>query len=224
MKELTIEWLEGLGYQADRLNKNIFVIKNFLTEHEVTMLMKTAEETSEEAWSEHYMGGLRNLAYRKFGRTDLDNMIAEGLVEVTRNWSDKNLAVPRRYSEDIDKRMAEIFAFNPDIVFNGAGTIQRMPEGIALGAHVDNHSDPSIEWAAVTYLNDDYAGGELYFKHLDIRIKPSSRSLVVFPGTPEYEHGVLPVKAGPVRYVIPGFVATKDFYQRRSIELDGYHD
>lgn len=224
MSELNLQWIESLGYQADQLNKNIFVIKNFLSAEEVAKLMDISQNSPEEAWSEHYMKGLKNLAYRKFGRTDLDNMIAEGIVEVTKNWSDKNIAVPMSISSVIDKRASEIFAFDPDLVFNGFGTIQRMPEGIALGEHIDNHSDPSINWAAVTYLNNDYNGGELFFKNLDIQIKPNPGSIVVFPGTTEYEHGVRVVKEGPVRYVIPAFIATKGFYPRTSVELDGYHD
>lgn len=220
MSELNLKWINDLGYEADQLNKNIFVIKNFLSKEEIDGLMSIAESATQEEWSKHYMDGLLDLAFRKFGRRDLDNMIAEGIVEVTKNWSDKNLTTPSIYSNSIDKRVSEVFKFDDKINFNGAGTIQRMPAGVSLGAHIDNHSDPSIVWASVIYLEDNYNGGELYFKNLDIQIKPKPGSLVIFPGTPEYEHGVKEVKDGPIRYVLPGFVGKKGFYVRSSASME----
>lgn len=220
MSELNLKWINDLGYEADQLNKNIFVIKNFLSKEEVSSILKFLESASDEDWKKHYMDGLKNLAYRKFGRLDLENMIAEGLVEVTKNWSDKNISTPIQYSELMRKRADKIFSFDESINFNGAGTVQRMWQGVDLGVHIDNHADPSIRWAAVTYLNDDYNGGELFFKNLDIQIKPTPGSLVIFPGTAEYEHGVRIVREGPMRYVIPSFISTKNFYERTSIEND----
>lgn len=220
MSELNLKWIESIGYEADQLNKNVFVIKNFLTNEEVSGLMSIAESASQEEWSKHYMAGLKELSYRKFGRTDLENMIAEGIVEVTQNWSDKNLAAPQEYSNEIDKRLREVFSFDNEISFNGIGTIQRMPEGSNLMEHVDDHSDPSIVWAAVVYLNDDFNGGELYFKNLDIQIKPRPGSLVIFPGTNEYEHGVRVVRPGKTRYVMPGFASRKNFYERSGLPME----
>ena len=91
-----------------------------------------------------------------------------------------------------------------------------MQEGVELKAHTDQHTDPAIEFATIIYLNDEYSKGELFFVNKDLELKPEAGSLVVFPGTDEFEHGVRVVGPGPIRYVIVGFVKTKDFYKNNN--------
>ena len=86
-----------------------------------------------------------------------------------------------------------------------------MQEGVQLKSHTDQHTDPSIKYAAILYLNDDYADGTLFFKNKDIDLRPKPRDLLVFPGNEEYEHGVRFVGAGPVRYVLVRFVKVREF-------------
>ena len=92
--------------------------------------------------------------------------------------------------------------------------MQRQYEGVPLVAHVDNHTDNSLEYAAVFYLNDDYTNGEVYFVNQNIEMRPPIRSLLVFPTSDEWEHGVKEVGPGPHRYVIPSFIAKKDFWKK----------
>jgi hypothetical protein len=63
-----------------------------------------------------------------------------------------------------------------------------------------------MKWAAVIYINDNYTDGELYFSEKQIAIRPPRRSMVVFPSTEEYWHGVKEVGPGPTRYALPAFV------------------
>lgn len=69
-----------------------------------------------------------------------------------------------------------------------------------VGEHFDVHSDHGFSYictvSTVAYLNDDYEGGELWFKHLDQKIKPEAGDIVVFPSTFIYAHASLPVKSG----------------------------
>lgn len=69
-----------------------------------------------------------------------------------------------------------------------------------VGEHFDVHSDHGFSYictvSTVAYLNDDYEGGELWFKHLDQTIKPEAGDIVVFPSTFIYAHASLPVKTG----------------------------
>lgn len=77
--------------------------------------------------------------------------------------------------------------------------------GKSMGPHVDdyeNGENPNI--SVVLYLNDDYEGGELYFKEQDIRIKPEPGSIVIFPSVKPYYHESLPILSG-VKYMSPGF-------------------
>lgn len=69
-----------------------------------------------------------------------------------------------------------------------------------VGEHFDVHSDHGFSYictvSTVAYLNDDYEGGELWFKHLDQKIKPKAGDIVVFPSTFIYAHASLPVTSG----------------------------
>jgi predicted 2-oxoglutarate/Fe(II)-dependent dioxygenase YbiX len=60
-------------------------------------------------------------------------------------------------------------------------------------------------YSAVTYLNDNYKGGEIYFTEFDnFKPKISPGTLVIFPGTLKYMHGVTEVKEG-TRFTIASF-------------------
>ena len=55
--------------------------------------------------------------------------------------------------------------------------------------------------SVVYFLNDDFAGGELFFPALDLVIEPEAGTLVCFPADHNYIHGVRPVSSGH-RYTI----------------------
>lgn len=63
---------------------------------------------------------------------------------------------------------------------------------------------PWYDLAGLFYLNDDYEGGELYFKNQGIEFKPKPGAAYFFPGDIEYSHGVKEITDG-IRYVIPFF-------------------
>ena len=72
-----------------------------------------------------------------------------------------------------------------------------------MGPHYDGQDgDTKLRYSIITYLKDDYEGGELYFKDQDIKIKPKAGSLVIFPSQKPYIHQSLPVKSG-VKYMSP---------------------
>lgn len=90
-------------------------------------------------------------------------------------------------------------------------------EGESLDPHFDSNTDeytilktpngnPKRDISSVLYLNDNYAGGELEFLNLGIKIKPRAGMLVLFPGSETYMHHVSILQSGR-RYVIPQFWA-----------------
>jgi len=88
----------------------------------------------------------------------------------------------------------------------------RWREGNVLSPHADaenpdgsTHPFPYRNFAAVIYLNDNYRGGQIYFPTQD-NYQPviSPGTLVMFPGTTEYLHGVTKIMSG-TRYTIAGF-------------------
>lgn len=59
-------------------------------------------------------------------------------------------------------------------------------------------------FGCVFYLNDNYEGGEIYFPNQSLSLKPKPNTLVFFPGTLEFLHGVNPITKG-IRYTLTSF-------------------
>jgi hypothetical protein len=198
------------GYRYSEVAESVYLVYDFLEYHEIDAILKQINSASQEDWESHYMNGILGLAERKFGRSDLDNLIKEGLIEITNHWIDKNLPLSDQEArQSISKRVSDIVSKDDSVAFDGVGTIQRQYEGAELKEHVDDHADPLIKYAVIMYINDDYLDGELFFRNLDLKIKPPARSLIVFPSGEKYLHGVMPPGAGPHRYVLPSFVREK---------------
>lgn len=204
------------GYETSRWRDDmeVLVVHNYMTEDEFAQVWKVIDETPEEDWSIHYRQHLKQFCLEKFGRDDVENLVAEGKYEITLGWDDKNydvsgsplaLSLQTKFHNLLQKA-------DPSLELAGFATLQRMQEGVQLKSHTDQHTDPSIKYAAILYLNDDYTDGTLFFKNKDIDLRPKPRDLLVFPGNEEYEHGVRFVGAGPVRYVLVGFVKVRGFY------------
>lgn len=77
--------------------------------------------------------------------------------------------------------------------------IVHWPVGSSQGNHYDIASDKTI-FTSITYLNDDYEGGETYHVN-DMTIIPKMGRTVCFDGN-YYEHGVHEVKKCS-RYTVP---------------------
>lgn len=87
--------------------------------------------------------------------------------------------------------------------------IQRYKINDYLNYHIDNHEGHlkngwHMRYGIVLYYNDDYIGGELHYKDLDIIYKPKARSLIMHGGN--IEHGTKPVLGGSTRYFSTCFV------------------
>lgn len=87
-----------------------------------------------------------------------------------------------------------------------------------IGDHQDSHADGETNdgqpndyhWrtvGCVLYLNDGYTGGSIYFPQHDLELSPKPGTLVWFPGTAEFLHGVKPVESGE-RITIASFWGT----------------
>lgn len=73
--------------------------------------------------------------------------------------------------------------------------------------HLPAHQDQGVSsrvLSVLLYLNDDYEGGEIEFKHSGIKFKPAAGSILFFPSNFLYVHEVYPVTKGP-RYALPNW-------------------
>lgn len=78
--------------------------------------------------------------------------------------------------------------------------IHRFLEGDGMSEHSDRgpveHGNSDISHGFVLYLNDEYAGGEIYYPNLDVEIKAPAGSLVIHPSDVLHTHGVRKVLSG----------------------------
>jgi hypothetical protein len=191
-------------------------VENFLTDKELSFILDNINSASQSDWEIEYMSNLKNFCLEKFGRDDVDNLVAEGKFEITQNWVDKNLNIGHTSEYRIihERLNSLVKAASSELEVSGLATIQRMQPGVELKSHTDQHTDPSIRYATILYINDDYVDGELFFENLDISLRPKPKTLLIFPGNEKYEHGVKFVSEGPIRYVIVGFIKEVGHYQR----------
>lgn len=208
--------LKDSGFDIEVIHDQVLVVENFLSQKELEVMNKIIDETPEEDWGIEYRKNLAEFCMAKFGRSDVDNLVAEGKYEITQGWNDKNLdiqtnPVSRASRERLDKLVRQA---DDNLEFGGFGTMQRMQTGVELKAHTDQRTDPSIRYAAIIYINDDYKDGELFFVNKeDSNLRPKPGSLLIFPGNEEFQHGVRHVGEGPIRYVLVGFIKVKNFYE-----------
>lgn len=81
--------------------------------------------------------------------------------------------------------------------------ITRTPEGKKIYGHTDNVGNSRSIKGVILYLNDDFEGGELYYKDIDLTYKPRAGSVIIHNA--DYYHEVLPVTSG-TRYSATTFV------------------
>lgn len=198
------------------ITDELISIENFLTDEELDFVWSRINSATQEDWEIEYTSNLKNFCLQKFGRDDVDNLVAEGKFEITLNWHDKNLNISdsKEYRIFYERLYSLTEKTKSGLELSGLATIQRMQPGVDLKAHTDNHTDPSIHYAAILYINDDYVDGELFFKNLDIKLRPKPKTLLIFPGNEKYEHGVEAVSDGPIRYVLVGFIKETDHYEK----------
>jgi hypothetical protein len=207
---------DNAGYKTEVFHENVLFIEDFIDAEELETLLKIIETTPNEDWMIEYTKNLARFCMEKFGRDDVDNLVAEGKFEITQNWADKNLnIVTEPISVTLQGRLGRLLQLaDPSLELAGFGTLQRMQSGVELKSHTDQHTDPSIRYAAILYINDDYKDGTLFFKNKENSdLRPMPGTLLIFPGNEEYEHGVRPVGEGPIRYVTVGFMKVTGFYE-----------
>lgn len=72
----------------------------------------------------------------------------------------------------------------------------QLPHADGENADGSEHPYPWRQVGCVLYLNTNYQGGEIYFPDHNQTLKPEAGTLVWFPGTADYLHGVHPVTQG----------------------------
>ena len=84
------------------------------------------------------------------------------------------------------------------------------------GQHFKEHHDHGFSYnctvSLVAYPNDDYEGGELYFRLQDLKIKPQAGDLYIFPSNFMYPHQAMPVTSGTKYSIVTMLDYNKKFH------------
>ena len=149
-RQLDISDIQALGFDVEEVLPRVFMIRNFISAEELSTLMDEVTAYSEESWSERYLSEMKKNSLEKFGRDDLENLKAEGLLEITDTFIDKDHGVANfDLVQVMIRRLQRIFDRVGDLQVSGFNTFQRMYDGETLVAHFDQYSDKLIEYATV---------------------------------------------------------------------------
>jgi hypothetical protein len=151
---------------------------------------------------------------------DLIDVIAQG----DKYWSDRVIQIDEisRVDDEATRIMVsalarararlEAFYKLTAPIYSDILQLVRWPVGLAMLPHADNanpdgapHGMPYRDFGSVTYLNDDFEGGGLYFTALDILVKPRRGMFLAFTGGFHHEHAVTKVVSGNARLTMPSF-------------------
>lgn len=195
---------EQLLPNVKKIEENIWVISNFISEEDRKFCIDYAESLEEEAWwgkKQWWKGKIVSLE---------ENTPVKMLTQKLSN----------QFQEYLFK---DVFVGNR--LF---GSLHRLVEGQSMFLHTDNATEVRdykdengnvvgqtsgdnnyCILAIILYLSD-FNGGELHFPRLKIKYKASPGDLVIWSGAGEnYDHEVLPVLPGPHRYITTGFGYSK---------------
>jgi len=234
LKVLNFENIQKDGREVQQMgDRDIYLIKNFLTEEEQQTLYNSLESlTTEDFYNSYLEKQIKRQAKERFGTDDLDQLIADGVIvendpSFNWYWADKVFFlddITPQIRQDITGRLMDYI--QPDYRFNGLDTVQRHGKDQFLGYHYDDAHEKDIRFAVAVYINDNYEGGELHFPpEEDLRpiqeggdweliteelnglvIKPQKRDMAIFSTTGDYVHGVRPVLSDNYRYAIVTFI------------------
>ena len=183
-------------------------------------LLAPVGSTNRYAWQPAYVGykqlmpEYRDCVDFKFKKTDLQYDKSESSVALQNLWQDlynAKFEAVEDYRKDyniMDLKYWEAFNF-----------IKYGP-----GQHFQEHHDHGYSYnctvSLVAYINDDYEGGELYFRLQNLNIKPKAGDLYIFPSNFMYPHRAMPVHSGTKYSIVTMLDYNKKFHTREMYVAD----
>lgn len=170
-----------------KIEENIWVIENFVTNEESNEFMLHAESALKDDWykesSGWYNGKFLSIYDKPIMKTS--NIILD--------------------------RFKNLFKHFDEYSFGSPASIHRILPGQDMFIHadfseLDNLNVNYLLFNAAIYHNY-FDGGELFYPELSIEYKPNRGDLVIHPGTTRYRHGVKKVLGNKTRYMSNLWVA-----------------
>jgi Rps23 Pro-64 3,4-dihydroxylase Tpa1-like proline 4-hydroxylase len=164
--------------KINKYENEIYEIEDFISDKEIELLFSFFDKNDEKNWWNSHPGHTGSINEK----IDLIKEVGQILENQIKD-----------YFTDFEKLESII-------------RIKRLKAGEFMHGHTDSGhdgKDKTIRFGIVIYLNDDFEGGEIYYKDFDLKIKPKKGSLIIHKSSNFHE--VLKVLTG-VRYSITTFV------------------
>lgn len=197
------------------LGNGIFVYHDLLTEDLdiINRLEKNLGNTPNYNWSPAYVGykelvpSYRDCLDFKFKKSDIIHDRSETSLNLQKLWQDvydkKSIAVEHYTNAHGIAKLRYWESFN--FVKYGPGN--------HFAEHADHGYTYNCTVSIVGYVNDDYEGGELYFRLQNLNIKPKAGDVFIFPSNYMYPHQAKPVLSG-TKYSIVTMLDYSDKYHK----------
>lgn len=143
----------------------------------------------------------------KYKKTDLDGHEGEAAEKLRQLWDEvyfRQLQAVKHYC-----KMHNI----GELRYWEAMNFVKYGPGQHFQEHHDNGYSYNCVLSAVSYPNDDYEGGELFFRLQNLNIKPKAGDLYLFPSNFMYPHRAMPVHSG-VKYSIVTMLDYSEKYHK----------
>jgi hypothetical protein len=121
------------------------------------------------------------------------------------------LNILKKHKDELLSKFYELSKIK-ETVYIDSLHIVRWPVGYELNPHADGENPDGTKhefswrnFGTVTFLNEDFEGGDLYLPNQGLTIKAKTGCSAIFPGTLEYLHGVSKITSG-VRYTLASFL------------------
>lgn len=181
------------------LGSGIFIYHDALPEEleiEKRLEEVTSDQENQYNYAEAMVGyGVKMPEYRdcfdlKFKKTDIQDDQSEPSLKLQSLWEDvhhRKLQVVKDYTQR--HNIGELR------YWEALNFVKYGP-----GQHFQEHTDHGFSYNCVVsmvgYVNDNYEGGEIFFRMQGIEIKPKAGDLFVFPSNFMYPHRAMPVHSG----------------------------
>lgn len=194
--EDTFEYVPDINENTDQFTKNIGIgphtvkiIKNFMSEEELKVLQEYCKMVYEQEYVDQELKSKSNII--------IDNY---------------KIKIKSKAEELFDVQLEKDDLANKNHL--ETNYLNGRPPGLATPIHTDFFGPPNnYEWSGhlsnLIYINDDYLGGEIYFPHHKLKIKPEKGMLISFPGNYFNRHGIIP--SSSYRYAISIFYKISNF-------------
>lgn len=182
----------------ENLGNGIFVYHDVLTKdlNIIDTIENVLKKNNKYNWGPAYVGykqlmpDYRDCVDFKYKKTDIENDMSEDGLSLKKLWQDI-----------YDKANSVVLDYSSKFNIMGLRYWEAMNfVKYGAGQHFMEHHDHGFSYNCVVslvgYPNDDYEGGELFFRLQGLNLKAKAGDLFIFPSNYMYPHRAMPVISG----------------------------